>query len=253
MAGHSKFKNIMHRKGAQDRSRAKLFARLVREISVAVKIGGSDINSNPRLKTAISSAKADNMPKDNIERAIKKAEGNDPDSNYEEVRYEGYGPSKIAFIIEAATNNRNRTASEIRTIFSKGGGEITENGTVSYDFKKLGNIKVLRNNIDEEKFFDFVIENGSIELETENEFFSVYCELANYNNLLKKISDNFISPNFKQIMWKSNSEIEPKNEDIEKIFKLIDDLENHEDVQSVSSNLFLSEKLTQKILNEKGI
>ena len=119
MAGHSKFKNIMHRKGAQDRARAKLFTRLGKEISVATKIGGADLNSNARLKSAVSSAKSLNMPKDNINRAIKKGTGNDPDANFEEIRYEGYGPSGSAIIVEALTNNKNRTASEIRTIFGK--------------------------------------------------------------------------------------------------------------------------------------
>ena len=137
MAGHSKFKNIMHRKGAQDKLRAKLFSRLGREISVAVRIGGSEVDSNIRLRAAINSARSANMPKDNIERAIKKGEGNDKDSTYEEVRYEGYGPSGSALIIETLTNNKNRTASEIRTIFSKNGGSLTENGSVSHNLSLI--------------------------------------------------------------------------------------------------------------------
>ena len=140
MAGHSKFKNIMHRKGAQDKKRAKIFSRLGREISVAVKEGGPDPEKNIRLRSAVGSAKSLNMPKDNIERAIKKGEGNDSDSNYEEVRYEGYGPDGVAIIVEALTNNKNRTAAEVRSTFSKYGGNLGETGSVSFGFKRLGNI-----------------------------------------------------------------------------------------------------------------
>ena len=164
MAGHSKFKNIMHRKGAQDKKRAKMFSRLGREISVSVKSGGSDPVNNNRLRSAISTAKALNMPKDNIQRAIKKGEGNDPDSNYEEVRYEGYGPSGVAIIVDAMTNNKNRTASEIRSTFSKYGGSLGEKGSVSYNFKRLGTI-TLEKKIAEEELLEFAIENGSVDFE----------------------------------------------------------------------------------------
>ena len=149
MAGHSKFKNIMHRKGAQDKKRAKIFSRLGREISVAVKEGGPDPEKNIRLRSAVGSAKSLNMPKDNIERAIKKGEGNDPDSNYEEVRYEGYGPDGVAIIVEALTNNKNRTAAEVRSTFSKYGGNLGETGSVSFGFKRLGSITLNNSNINE--------------------------------------------------------------------------------------------------------
>ena len=154
MAGHSKFKNIMHRKGAQDKKRAKIFSRLGREISVAVKEGGPDPEKNIRLRSAVGSAKSLNMPKDNIERAIKKGEGNDSDSNYEEVRYEGYGPDGVAIIVEALTNNKNRTAAEVRSTFSKYGGNLGETGSVSFGFKRLGSITLNKNNINEEELFD---------------------------------------------------------------------------------------------------
>ena len=156
MAGHSKFKNIMHRKGAQDKKRAKIFSRLGREISVAVKEGGPDPEKNIRLRSAVGSAKSLNMPKDNIERAIKKGEGNDPDSNYEEVRYEGYGPEGVAIIVEALTNNKNRTAAEVRSTFSKYGGNLGETGSVSFGFKRLGSIIMNKSNINEEELFDFI-------------------------------------------------------------------------------------------------
>ncbi len=165
MAGHSKFKNIMHRKGAQDKKRAKIFSRLGREISVAVKEGGPDSESNIRLRSAISTAKSLNMPKENIERAIKKGEGNDPDNNYEQVRYEGYGPGGVAIIAEALTNNKNRTASEIRSTFSKYGGNRGETGSVSFSFKRLGIITLEKKYAEEEELFEFIIENGSEDFE----------------------------------------------------------------------------------------
>ena len=176
MAGHSKFKNIMHRKGAQDKKRAKTFSRLGKEIAVAVKTGGADPESNIRLRSAINTAKNLNMPKDNIERAVKKGEGNDPDSNYEEVRYEGYGPEGTAIIVEAMTNNKNRTAAEIRSIFSKSGGNLGESGSVSFGFKRLGAISIEKNLATEEEIFDFSVENGSEDLEVNEEDYIVYCE-----------------------------------------------------------------------------
>ena len=169
MAGHSKFKNIMHRKGAQDKKRAKIFSRLGREISVAVKVGGLDPESNIRLRSAINAAKSLNMPKDNIDRAIKKGEGNDPDSNYEEVRYEGYGPGGVAIIAEAMTNNKNRTAAEIRSTFSKYGGNLGETGSVSFGFKRLGSITIDTKLAKEEELFEFIVENGSEDFEVNQE------------------------------------------------------------------------------------
>ena len=165
MAGHSKFKNIMHRKGAQDKKRAKVFSRLGREISVAVKVGGEDIESNIRLRSAIASAKSLNMPKDNIERAIKKGQGNDPDNNYEEVRYEGYGPEGIAIIVEALTNNKNRTAAEIRSSFSKYGGNLGETGSVSFGFDRFGNITLDKSLVKEDQLLEFLIENNTEDYE----------------------------------------------------------------------------------------
>ena len=157
MAGHSKFKNIMHRKGAQDKKRAKIFSRLGREITVAVKEAGSDPETNIRLRSAISTAKTLNMPKDNISRAIKKGDGNDIENNYEEVRYEGYGPGGIAIIAEAMTNNKNRTAAEIRSTFSKYGGNLGETGSVSFGFKRLGSITLDKKLAQEEELFEYIV------------------------------------------------------------------------------------------------
>ena len=175
MAGHSKFKNIMHRKGAQDKKRAKVFSRLGREISVAVKVGGDDPESNIRLRSAIASAKGLNMPKDNIERAIKKGQGNDPESNYEEVRYEGYGPEGVAIIVEALTNNKNRTAAEIRSTFSKYGGNLGETGSVSFSFERLGNISLNKSLVKEEDLFEFLIENETDDYDVSDDEYVIYC------------------------------------------------------------------------------
>ena len=236
MAGHSKFKNIMHRKGAQDKKRAKVFSRLGREISVAVKVGGSDPESNIRLRSAISSAKSLNMPKDNIDRAIKKGQGNDPESNYEEVRYEGYGPAGVAIIVEALTNNKNRTAAEIRSTFSKFGGNLGETGSVSFSFDRLGNISLDKNLVKEDELLNFLIENDTDDYEvTENEY-SIFCDQNNLHYLNEKIIEKYGQTNFSNLIWKSKNNININKDNADKLFKLLEILEDNDDVQVVSSN-----------------
>ena len=242
MAGHSKFKNIMHRKGAQDKKRAKVFSRLGKEISVAVKTGGTDPESNIRLRSAINTAKNLNMPKDNIERAIKKGEGNDPDSNYEEVRYEGYGPEGTAIIVEAMTNNKNRTAAEIRSIFSKSGGNLGESGSVSFGFKRLGAITIEKNLATEEAIFDFSVENGSEDLEINDEDYVIYCDQSVLHILNDKIVSKFGTTKSADLIWKSDTSVEVEKDSAEKLFKLLNALEDNDDVQGVSSNFEVSEE-----------
>ncbi|MDC0192771.1 YebC/PmpR family DNA-binding transcriptional regulator [Alphaproteobacteria bacterium] len=242
MAGHSKFKNIMHRKGAQDKKRAKVFSRLGKEISVAVKTGGTDPESNIRLRSAINTAKNLNMPKDNIERAIKKGEGNDPDSNYEEVRYEGYGPEGTAIIVEAMTNNKNRTAAEIRSIFNKSGGNLGESGSVSFGFKRLGAITIEKNLATEEEIFDFSVENGSEDLEISEEDYVIYCDQSSLHILNDKIISKFGFTKSADLIWKSDTSIEVEKDSAEKLFKLLNALEDNDDVQGVSSNFEVSEE-----------
>ena len=242
MAGHSKFKNIMHRKGAQDKKRAKTFSRLGKEIAVAVKTGGTDPESNIRLRSAINTAKSLNMPKDNIERAIKKGEGNDPDSNYEEVRYEGYGPEGTAIIVEAMTNNKNRTAAEIRSIFNKSGGNLGESGSVSFGFKRLGAITIEKNLATEEEIFDFLVENGSEDLEINEEDYVIYCNQSSLHTLNDKIVSKFGSTKSADLIWKSDSSVEVEKDSAEKLFKLLNALEDNDDVQGVSSNFEVSEE-----------
>ena len=247
MAGHSKFKNIMHRKGAQDKKRAKVFSRLGKEISVSVKSGGADPESNIRLRSAINTAKSLNMPKDNIERALKKGEGNDPDSNYEEVRYEGYGPDGVAIIVEAMTNNKNRTAAEIRSIFSKSGGNLGESGSVSFGFKRLGSIILKKNYASEEDLFEFVVENGSEDVESNEEDHIIYCEHSDLHDLNEKITSKFGPTSNAELIWKSDMTIEVKKEKAEKLFKLLNSLEDNEDVQGVSSNFEVSEEILESL------
>ena len=243
MAGHSKFKNIMHRKGAQDKKRAKIFSRLGREISVAVKEGGPDPEKNIRLRSAVGSAKSLNMPKDNIERAIKKGEGNDPDSNYEEVRYEGYGPDGVAIIVEALTNNKNRTAAEVRSSFSKYGGNLGETGSVSFGFKRLGSITLYKNNINEEELFDFIVENGSEAYELNDDEYNIYCDQKILHQLNQQIIEKFGQTNFTGLIWKSENEITVSKDKADTLFKLLNILEENEDVQAVSSNFDVSDEV----------
>ena len=247
MAGHSKFKNIMHRKGAQDKKRAKVFSRLGREISVAVKVGGSDPESNIRLRSAITSAKGLNMPKDNIERAIKKGQGNDPDTNYEEVRYEGYGPDGVAIIVEALTNNKNRTASEIRSTFSKYGGNLGETGSVSFGFERLGNIAIDKSLVNEEDLLNFLIENNTDDYEISDNQYLIYCDQNQLHDLNDKINNFFGKTNFSNLIWKSKNNININKETADKLFKLLEILEDNDDVQAVSSNFEVDENVMSSL------
>ena len=247
MAGHSKFKNIMHRKGAQDKKRAKEFSRLGREISVAVKTGGDDPESNIRLRSAIASAKGLNMPKDNIERAIKKGQGNDPDSNYEEVRYEGYGPDGVAIIVEALTNNKNRTAAEIRSTFSKYGGNLGETGSVSFSFERLGNIALEKSLVNEEDLFEFLVQNKTDDYEVLDGQYMIFCEQNQLHQLNEKINKTFGQTNYSNLIWKNKNTINIERESAIKLFKLLEILEDNDDVQGVSSNFEVDEDVMSSL------
>ena len=247
MAGHSKFKNIMHRKGAQDKKRAKVFSRLGREISVAVKVGGDDPESNIRLRSAISSAKSLNMPKDNIDRAIKKGQGNDPDSNYEEVRYEGYGPDGVAIIVEALTNNKNRTAAEIRSTFSKYGGNLGETGSVSFGFDRLGNITLDKKLVSEDDLLDFLVDNDTEDYEINENEYAIYCDQNNLHILNDKIIKKYGQTNFSNLVWKSKNNVNINKESADKLFKLLEILEDNDDVQMISSNFEVDDTIMSSL------
>tara|TARA_B100000674_G_scaffold490765_1_gene507443 strand:+ start:204 stop:944 length:741 start_codon:yes stop_codon:yes gene_type:complete len=242
MAGHSKFKNIQYRKGAQDKKRAKQFAKIGREIQIAVKIAGTDVESNPRLRLAISKARSINMPKENVERAINK---NNTDSNeYVEVRYEGYGPFGTAFIVEALTDNKNRTASEIRSIFTKNGGNLGETGSVSFNFDKVGEIQVKGELADSllEELMDIGLEDY---LNADGLTF-VYCNLKALASLEKNMRDKNLEIESALVIWKPNITVKIEKEDeLNRLVKLNDDLEDNDDVQNCFSNLDFDKSLLE--------
>ena len=234
MAGHSKFKNIQYRKGAQDKKRAKQFAKIGREIQIAVKIGGSDPESNPRLRLAINNARSVNMPKDNVDRAINK--NNSDTTDYNEVRYEGYGPFGTAFIVEALTDNKNRTASEIRSIFSKNGGNLGETGSVSFNFDKVGEI-LIKGNLDDttlEQLLDYGLDDYS----SEDGMTYIYCKFEDIASLEKAMREKNMEIESASIIWKPNMTVNIEKEDeLNRLIKLNEDLEDNDDVQNCFSNL----------------
>ena len=234
MAGHSKFKNIQFRKGAQDKKRAKQFSKIGREIQIAVKIAGTDIESNPRLRLAITKARSVNMPKDNVDRAINK--NNSDTTEYMEVRYEGYGPFGTAFIVEALTDNKNRTASEIRSVFSKNGGNLGETGSVSFNFDKVGEIQIKSEISD--TLLEELMENGLEDYTTEENITNIYCKFETLASLEKFIIKKGLEVESALIIWKPNTTVKIEKEDeLNRLIKLNDDLEDNDDVQNCFSNL----------------
>ena len=234
MAGHSKFKNIQIRKGAQDKKRAKQFSKIGREIQIAVKIAGTDIESNPRLRLAITKARSVNMPKDNVDRAINK--NNSDTTEYSEVRYEGYGPFGTAFIVEALTDNKNRTASEIRSVFSKNGGNLGETGSVSFNFDKVGEIQI-KSEIND-TLLEELLESGLEDYSIEDNITNVYCKFESLASLEKVIMEKGLDVESALIVWKPNMTVKIEKEDeLNRLIKLNDDLEDNDDVQNCFSNL----------------
>lgn len=238
MAGHSKFKNIMHRKGAQDKKRAKVFTKAVRDIIIAAKSGLPDPNMNASLRSAIVAAKAVNLPKDKIEGAIKKASGGADSDNYEEIRYEGYGTGGVAVVVETLTDNRNRTASEVRTAFSKNGGNLGELGSVTYMFARKG---VFIYNLPEGKTLDDImeiaLEAGAEECEEHDGFIQIICEPSEFHNVFENLQNALGDPESHEICWVAETTQELDEEGIAKVEKLVEALEDCDDVQSVYTNL----------------
>ena len=246
MAGHSKFKNIQFRKGAQDKKRAKLFSKLAREITAAAKMGLSDPAMNPRLRSAIQAARAQNMPKDNIERAIKKSEEAGGD-NYEAVRYEGFGAGGVGVIVEALTDNRNRTASEVRSIFSKFGGNLGETGAVSFNFDKLGAIEFDAGKGTADEMLEAAIDAGGDDVETSEDGHVVYCNPDELHQVGKVLEGRFGEPRAMQILWRPKSEVPIDEETGQKLLRMIDALEESDDVQQVYANFDVAEDVLQKL------
>jgi YebC/PmpR family DNA-binding regulatory protein len=245
MAGHSKFKNIMHRKGAQDKKRAKIFGRLIKELTVAAR-ASADPDSNPRLRTALAAARAANMPKDNIERVLKRAEGGEGE-NYDEIRYEGYGPGGTAMIVDAMTDNRNRTASEVRAAFSKYGGSLGETGSVSFMFDKVGQIIYPADVADADSMFEAVLEAGAENVESDDSGHEITCSPEDFNNVRESLEAVFGAPEESGLVWKPQNLVSVDEAQAATLLKLLDALDDNDDVQNVSSNFDISEDILAKL------
>ena len=235
MAGHSHWAGIKHKKGKADKQRSKIFSKLSKEITVAAKLGDKDPAINPRLRSAIQAARSANMPKDNIERAIDKSSIN-TELNFENLRYEGFGPNKIAIIVETLTDNKNRTASNIRTIFQKAGGSLGTQGSASHNFNQLGIIKIEKTEISDEEIFELAIESGAQECKSSNDFHEIQCsikEIYNVKKELEKKINNFIST---EIEWIPLNSVEVPKEKHEDLMNFFETLEEDDDVQNIYSN-----------------
>ncbi len=245
MAGHSQFKNIMHKKGKQDAIRAKLFSKLAREITVAAKLGLPDPSMNARLRAAVLAARAENMPKDNIERAIKKAAGSDFE-NYAEVRYEGYAPGGVALIVEALTDNRNRTAGEVRSYFTKSGGALAETGAVSFLFDHVGVIEFSAKAASEDAMMEAAIEAGAEDVQASDDGYEVITALESLREVAQTLESKFGEPRKASLIWKPHNTIGVDDESGEKILRLVGMLEDNDDVQNVYANFEVSDTLMAK-------
>ena len=246
MAGHSQFKNIMHRKGRQDAVRSKMFSKLAREITVAAKTGLPDPAMNARLRLAIQNAKAQSMPKDNIERAVKKASGADSE-NYEEVRYEGYGPGGVAVIVEALTDNRNRTASVVRSTFSKAGGALGETGSVSFSFDRVGEITYKLSVGDADAVMEAAIDAGAEDVATDEDGHTIICGFEDIGEVSKALEDKLGEAETIKAIWKAQNTVPVDEEKAQSLMKLIDTLEDDDDVQNVYSNFEVSDEVMAKL------
>lgn len=249
MSGHSQFANIKHRKGAQDAKKAKIFTKIIREITVAAKLGQADPNFNPRLRNAIIEARTNNMPKDRVDVAIKKATTETGGENFEEIRYEGYAPGGVAIIVEALTDNRNRTASEVRSIFTKAGGALGETGSVGFMFDHVGVIQFAAKVASEEQMFEAALEAGADEVESVTDLHVVITTTENFTATRDALIQKFGDPISAKLDWKAKNTVEISDpEQAQKLLKMIDTLEDCDDVQNVTGNHVFSEKICDKIL-----
>ena len=246
MAGHSQFKNIMHRKGRQDAQKSKLFGKLAREITVSAKLGTPDPAMNPRLRAAVVAARQENMPKDNIERAIKKAMGGEGD-NYDEIRYEGYGPGGVAIIIEALTDNRNRAASDIRSYFTKAGGNLGETGSVSFMFDRTGIIEYDAGAASDDAMLDAAIEAGADDVISSESGHEIYASQDSFREVARALEAKFGEPRKAALTWKPQNTVSVDDETGERLLKLMDMLNEHDDVQNVFANFEVSDALVAKM------
>ncbi|MCH2548390.1 MAG: YebC/PmpR family DNA-binding transcriptional regulator [Alphaproteobacteria bacterium] len=246
MAGHSQFKNIMHRKGAQDKKRAKIFTKLTREIITAAKMGMPDPAMNPRLRAAILAARKENMPKDRIDAAVKRGAGGTDTDNFEEMRYEGYGPNGVAVIVEALTDNRNRTAAEVRAIFNKFGGNLGETGSVQFSFNRIGRIVYLKDTAADDTMFEAALEAGAENVES-GETHEITTAPDDLHEVSSALEEKFGEAEESKLAWVPTNTVDLDEDQASTMMKLIDALEDNDDVQDVSSNFEISDEIMEKL------
>jgi YebC/PmpR family DNA-binding regulatory protein len=246
MAGHSQFKNIMHRKGRQDARRARTFTRLVREVQVAARSGLPDPAFNPRLRSALQAARSANVPKDNIERAIKRASGGESEA-FEEVRYEGYGPGGVAVIVETLTDNRNRTAAEVRAAFSKLGGALGETGSVSFQFDRIGEIRYAADAADADKMLEAAIEAGADDCQSSEDAHEIYCAPDDLNAVREALEEELGPPEEARLGWRPQVAVPVDAHQAETLFKLLETLDDNDDVQRVVSNVEFDDAVLERL------
>ncbi len=246
MAGHSKWANIQHRKGRQDAARSKLFSKLAKEITVAAKMGDPDPDKNPRLRLAVKEAKSSSVPKDVIERAIKKALGGDAE-NYDEIRYEGYGPEGVAVIVEAMTDNRNRTASNVRSIFTKSGGNLAETGAVSFMFDRKGLVVYPADAGDADTVLEAAIEAGAEDVESSEDAHEIYCDFNDLNEVSNALEAALGESETTKLIWKPQTTTALDLEGAQKLMRLIEALEDDDDVQTVTANFDISDEVMAQL------
>ena len=246
MAGHSKFKNIQFRKGAQDAKRAKVFTKLIRELTVAAK-SGADPDANPRLRSAIAASKSANMAKDTLERAIARGAGNEDTEQYEEIRYEGYGPKGVAVIVEALTDNRNRTASDVRAAFTKFGGNLGETGSVNFMFDQVGQVVYPADVATADEIFEVALESGAQNVESTEDGHEITCDTNDFNEVRDGLEVKFGTAESAELTWKPQNTIELDADAAGTMLKLIDALEDNDDVQKVSSNLEIDDAVLEQL------
>jgi YebC/PmpR family DNA-binding regulatory protein len=246
MAGHSQFKNIMHRKGRQDAAKSKLFGKLAREITVSARLGMPDPAMNPRLRAAVLAARAENMPKDNIERAIKKAMGGEAE-NYAEIRYEGYGPAGVAVIVEVLTDNRNRTAGEVRATFTRSGGHLAETGAVSFMFDHVGVVEYNATVASAEAMLEAAIDAGAQDVVSGESGHQIYTAQETLRDVARALEERFGEPRKAALVWKPQSTVAVSDEQGEKVLRLMENLNEHDDVQNVYANFEVSDALMQRL------
>lgn len=246
MSGHSKWSTIKHKKAAKDAKKGKLFTKFIKEITVAARMGGGDLNSNPRLRTAVLTARANSMPNDNIDRAIKKGTGELEGVIYEEIQYEGYGPGGAAILAQVLTDNKNRTVSEIRRLFTNHGGHLGETGCVSWMFDKKGLITVEKSQIDEERLMGIVLDAGAEDVKDEDELFEVVTQPEDFEKVKERLDREKVAVASAQVTMVPKNSVNVDAKHVEQILKLTEELEDHDDVQNVSANFNIPTELMEK-------